>query len=132
MVFLIKKIYHPASEIPRCVKFNDKLSLDNCILLALRLIGDPLCSHVMVGSGLGVCRRVTENEVFSFICFVLFRVEVMYTTGGTGEREEYTKEMRLVAALGYRCFCETKSFSIFQPTPTHPPFLQPNRGPTKY
>ena len=86
MVFLMKKIYHPASEIPRCVKFNDKLSLDNCILLVLRLIGDPLCSHVMVGSGLGVCRRVTENEVFSFICFVLFRVEVMYTTGGTGER----------------------------------------------
>ena len=29
------------------------------------------------------------------------------------------------------CFYKTKSFSIFQPPPTHPPFLQVKRIPIK-
>ena len=95
MLFLIKTVYIPLSETARFVKLIAKLLLDNVARLPLVSTGSPLCSHVVVGRGLGAYFRVTVNETFPAISLVLFRVENVSTIGGTAEKRKCKKKRRL-------------------------------------
>ena len=102
MVFVIKTVYNPLSDTARFVKFKDKLSLDNPTLLVLVLISNPLCSHVIVGGGLGGCFRVRLKEMLSVISCVLFRPVSASTIGGTGKEMEQTNKLRSMCDV---CTC---------------------------